>query len=360
MLTQLKKAIIERVSRNGFDDPKLYNDELLQLDELDLANFEKLRDIVGKSTGEKVNEIKINELGMDELKTKQAEDAERKKKQKIELSEEQKEALRKLKEAREQKQSAITILRAVSIRMPMLVYGANVSIKEDITLQKFIDLVDDESWQEFMPAGLSKEQFKGFTKYYDEDVFKGVAHSIRAKAFDCDELLPTERIQAIADIFSTFKNPDKETVLTPWKVVNKHITLAFGGHDFSTGLTDKTGKPEWKSHDVDTSLWSQEDTKILEINSKSGLYPLLAAYNVYSRKLIKSKKPEDKVSQKIWKEVLANNVYVLCKSPMAKSITFRTLAGYSGAKTNIVYISDLVKKLQQVDDYKKYNLRNDL
>ncbi len=227
MLGQLKKAVIERVSRNGFDDPKLYNDELLKLDELDIEKFKALKELVGKSSAERVNEIKINEIGMDELKTHQAEEAERKKKQNKDLTEEEKEALKRLKEAREQKQSAITILRAVSIRMPMLVYGANVSIREDITLQKFIDLVDDESWKEFMPAGLTKDQFRGFTKYYDEDVFKGVAHSIRAKAFDCDDLLPTERVQAISEIFSTFKNPDKETVLTPWKVVNKHLTLSF-------------------------------------------------------------------------------------------------------------------------------------
>ena len=58
--------------------------------------------------------------------------------------------------------------------------------------------------------GLSKEKFHEFTKYYDEDVFKGVAHSIRAKAFDCDDLLPTERVQAIAEIFSIFKNQIKK------------------------------------------------------------------------------------------------------------------------------------------------------
>jgi hypothetical protein len=219
MLGQLKKAIIDRVSRNGFDDPKLYNDELLKLDELDIANFNELKEIIGKSTSERVNEIEINNLGMTDLITQQAEEDERKKKQKQELSEEQKETLKKLKEAREQKRSAISILRAVSIRMPMLVYGAKGSWREDITLQKFTEFVDEESWQEFMPIGLTKERFREFTKYYDEDVFKGVAHSIRAKAFDCDDLLPTERIQAIAEIFSTFKNPDKETVLTPWNVV---------------------------------------------------------------------------------------------------------------------------------------------
>lgn len=359
MLGQLKKAIIERVSRNGFDDPKLYNDELLRLDDLDIAKFNELKKIVGKSTHERINEIEINNLGMDDLRAQRAEEAERKEKQKIELTEEEKEALKKLKEAREQKKTAIDILRGVSIRMPMLVYGANVSIHDDITLQKFIDLVDEESWREFMPAGLTKSKFREFTKYYDEDVFKGVARSIRAKAFDCDDLLPTERIQAIAEIFSTFKNPDKETVLTPWRVVNMHLAKVFGGHDFNDGAIIE-GKPEWKSLDVDASIWSKEDVKILEINSKSGLYPLLAAYNVYSRQLINAKKSEEKVAQLLWNKVLSDHIYVLCKSPMAKSITQRTLAGYSGAKTNIVYIEDLVGKLQKGKGFKDYNLRDEL
>lgn len=362
MLVQLKKAIIERVSRNGFDDPKLYNDELLQLDDVDITKFNALKALIGTSTAEKVNEIKINELGMDDLKTKQAEEAERKKKQKQELTDEEKELLKKLQEARKQKQTAISILRAVSIRMPMLVYGANVSIREDITLNKFIDLVDDESWHEFMPAGLSKEQFRDFTKYYDDDVFKGVAHSIRAKAFDCDNLLPTERIEAIAELFSTFKNPDKETVLTPWNVVNLHLTKAFGGHNFSSGVVGKDSKPQWVGgKNVDTSVWEREDARILEINSKSGLYPLLAAYNVYTRKLREAKKAEEKVSHKLWGDVLSDHIYVLCKSPMAQSITKRTLAGYNeGYKTNIVYIEHLVDKLQQRETFKDYKLKNEL
>jgi len=360
MLVQLKKAIIDRVRKNGFDDPKLYNDELLKLNDLDIVKFNELQKIVGKSSSESVNEIEINDLGMTELLTQQAEEAERKKKRKEELSDEEKDALKKLKEARDQKRNAISILRAVSIRMPMLVYGANVSLKEDITLQKFIDLVDEESWLEFMPTGLTKEKFREFTKYYDEEVFRGVTHGIRAKAFDCDDLLPTERIEAIVEIFSTFKNPDKETVLTPWKVVNMQITMTLGGHDFCSGVRDRTGRPEWKSYGVDTSVWSREDTKVLEINSKSGLYPLLAAYNIYSRQLIKSKKTEEKISRQIWNSVLASNIYVLCKSPMAKSITIRTLAGYGKAKTNIIHVESLVKKLQQKDGFKDYNLSDEL
>ncbi len=351
MLEQLKKAIIERVSRNGFDDPKLYNDELLQLDELDISKFNELKAIVGTATNERLNEIEINALGMDEVEQQKAEAAERKKKQKKELTEEEKEALRKQKEAREQRKTAISILRGVSIRMPMMVYGANVSLKEDITLAKFIELVDDESWAEFMPAGLTKEKFGGFTKYYDQEVFRGVTHSIRAKAFDCDELLPTERVQAIAELFGTFKNPDKETVLTPWGVVNMHISTTLGGYDFRDGVIDKTGRPEWRNKGEVTKLWSDNDTKILEINSKSGLYPLLAAYNIYSRQLLHQKQPEDKVYRRVWNDVLNKNIYTLCKSPMAKTITQRTLAGYSGARVNVAYIPNLVNKLRSETGY---------
>src|SRR3990172_3249633 len=356
MLEHLKKAIIERVRRNGFDDPKLYNDELLKLDELDIKKFNDLRTIVGTSTNERTNEIKINDLGMTDIEIQKAEEDERKR-QRVELTEEEKKRLRLLKEAREQKKSAISILRAVSIRMPMMVYGANVSIREDITLQKFIDLVDDESWREFMPAGLSKDTFREFTKYYDEEVFRGVAHSIRAKAFDYDDLLPVERIQAIAEIFGTFKNPDKETVLTPWNVVNMQMSLSLGGSDFRIFIK---GKPEWITQGSASNIWSQDDTRILEINSKSGLYPLLAAYNIYSRQLFKIKKPEDKIYKKLWKEILKKNIFVLCKSPMAVAITRRTLAGYSGAKVNVVYVKDLVEKLSNQVKYSEYNIGKEL
>lgn len=360
MLEQLKKAIIDRVSRNGFDDPKLYNDDLLQLDELEINKFNELKAIVGTANSERINEIKVNDLGMTDLQTKKAEEAERKKKQKIQLSDEEKVALKQLMEARQQKKTAISILRGVSIRMPMLVYGADVSLEENITLEKFLELVDDESWAEFMPAGLDKDKFRGFIKYYDEEVFNGVTKSIRAKAFDCDSLLPTERVEAISSIFSTFKNPDKETVLTPWSVVNMHISTAFGGNDFRGGMITKTGKPEWIGRGDISKIWSEDNVTILEINSKSGLYPLLAAYNIYSRKLAHQRQLEDKVGIHLWRDTLANNIYVICKSPMAATITRRTLAGYAHTKLNIVYIEDLILKLRSGGVYKSYNINKEL
>lgn len=357
MLEQLKKAIVERVSRNGFDDPKLYNDALLELSELDITKFNDLRALVGTSNIERTNEIKVNDLGMDKLQTEQAEEAERKKKKKVPLTPEQEEALKKLKEAREQKKNAISILRAVSIRMPMLVYGAKVEPDQGISIEQFVDIVDDESWVEFMPKDLTKEMFRDFIKYYDEEVFRGVTRSIRLKAYECDGLLPVERVQAIADLFSTFKNPDKETVLTPWNIVNMHLATTLGGHDFRDGIINKTGQPEWRTVGEPTKIWSKDDVKILEINSKSGMYPLLAAYNIYTRLLKRQNQPEDKVYKRLWAKVLSENIYVLCKSPMAKTITIRTLAGYTHTRTNVAYVDRLVEKLQKE---KEYNLINEL
>ena len=204
--------------------------------------------------------------------------------------------------------------------------GFMVKLNEEINLTKFIELVDDESWAEFMPAGLTKETFKDFTKYYDQEVFRGVTRSIRAKAYDCDELLPSERVQAIASVFSTFKNPDKETVLTPWSVVNLHIGSTLGGNDFNR-MNPELNLLEWQDNGTPTKLWSNENATVLEINSKSGLYPLLAAYNFYTKALAKQEHSEDKIYRELWNKILDKNIYVLCKSPMAKTITQRTLAG---------------------------------
>ena len=66
-----------------------------------------------------------------------------------------------------------------------------------------------------MPAGVTKELFKDFIKYYDKDIFIGTCRKIRQISKDADELEPTERVVRLIALFNKFKNPDKETVLTP-------------------------------------------------------------------------------------------------------------------------------------------------
>ena len=60
LLQQLKRAYAERAVQNGFDDNNLYNDELLKLDDVDLAEFNKLKGIIGSSKAQqKTKEVPV-------------------------------------------------------------------------------------------------------------------------------------------------------------------------------------------------------------------------------------------------------------------------------------------------------------
>lgn len=366
MLRQLKRYYAARVAQNGFDDAKLYNDKLLKLTDIDKQKFEDLKKIVGESKASTVsNKIVISESGLGPEEQELVETAERKKKQRKELTEQEKEALEKLKEAREAKFKAISILRAISIRIPLLVYGAQKDINEDITIDHFAELIDDESWKEFMPAKVTKEKFNQFIEYYDKDIFVEAGNQIRRKAKAADNLTPVERVKRIAEIFSSFKNPDKETVLTPWRVVNLHMSETLGGWDFfdekHSELMEEN--PRFVSHgDVTEKTLTNTNAKILEINSKSGLYPLYVAFSLFQTRL-QSVAQEDRTTEKLdelWKQTLKENVFVLCKTEMAKYITKRTLLGYKEGKINAHYFEDLVNQFRNKSDQvtKKIDSRN--
>ena len=352
MLQQLKRAYAEKVVKNGFDDTNLYNDELLRLNDLDIDKFDKLKGIIGKSKPTKnVNNIDINDQGLTNEEHEEEERIKKKKRKNKEISEEERKRLEELKKKRKVRNDAISILRGISIRMPLLIYGADVEHDEEITLNKFVDKVDDASWDEFMPNGVTKEVFKDFKKYYDEDVFIAAGRRIRNLAIEADKLNPTERVKKIAALFSNFKNPDKETVLTPWRVVNMHMSNSFGGYNFWDEKFENTlDEPLFvdKGKVTQGTLYNP-NAQILEINSKTGLYPLYVTYSIYRAKCKEYTEEELNIDldlqNKLWKETVENNVFVICKTPMAKQITNRTLKGYSNAKVNAHYIDDLVNKI---------------
>ena len=359
MMEQIKQIYAERAVNSGFDDDSIYNDELLRLDELDAAMFNNLRDIIGTSKGSgKKGEVDVNNQGLtdEQVATIDDEDATPEKPPKKELTPEEKEQRQALEQAKKNRKKAIDILRGISIRMPLLIYGADVPIDEDIDVEHFVDMIDDSSWEEFMPNGVSKEIFLKFTKYYDRDVFIAAGKRIRRLAAAADKETPTRRVQMIAEIFKHFKNPDKETVLTPWRVVNLHMSDTIGGwcffndnfDDDSSGIKKRLEEPRFVNQGAVTSDVFAEDAKILELNSKTGLYPLYMAYSSYKQKMegMSDDDWEPKDCQEFWDETLENNIFVICKTPMAKSITKRTLCGYSRAKVNIHYFDDLVNMLQ--------------
>lgn len=349
LLQQLKKAYADKVVRNGFDDNNLYNDELLKLNDMDIEEFNKLKGIIGKSkAAPKQNDITVNNQGLTNEEYEELEKIEKKKKK--ELSEEEKARLEELKHKKKVRNDAISILRGISIRMPLLIYGADIPYEEEITLDKFIENVDESSWNEFMPNGVTKEVFSDFRKYYDEDIFIAAGRRIRNIAREADTLTPTERVKKIAALFSNFKNPDKETVLTPWRVVNMHMSDCLGGYDF---FDEKHEFPVDKPRFVDRGqvtkdTFSNINAQILEINSKTGLYPLYVTYSIYREKCKKYKENQLslELQRDIWNDTIQNNVFVICKTPMAKQITQRTLAGYSNIKINAHYFDDLINQLK--------------
>lgn len=352
LLQELKKAYAERVARNGFDDPKIYNEDLLKLTEVELMDFADLRKIVGNTRQtKKVGNIDINRQGFDEEETEQ--ERELKKKNKRELTEEEKRILEELKEKRKNRDTAISILRAISIRMPLLVYGMERDIMDDITIDNFADLIDQSSWEEFMPKGITKEIFNQFSKYYDKDIFVAASRRIRFASKTADELEPTERINKIAELFATFRNPDKETVLTPWRVVNMHLGETIGGSIFFDESYDNgVGKPRLKEIEEVTNHIFNDDSRILEINSKTGLYPLYMAYSFYDRE-IKKFNDDDltfEKKEKIWNDIIKKKIFVICKTPMAKQITRRTLLGYKPGKVNMHAFDDLIMQLKDKPD----------
>lgn len=356
MLQQLKQAYVERVVDSGFDNPKIYNDNLLNLNEIDLKKFEKLKGLVGKTAPRsKIDEIDLNNQGFNIEKRDDNETVENKPSKP--LTDEQKRLREERRKQIELRNNAILILRGVSIRIPLLIFGANIGDDCDVTIDNFTKIVDDASWEEFMPSGVTKKMFNEFSKYYDKDIFVGAGRRIRNITKYADTLPPVERAIAIANMFSNFRNPDKETVLTPWKTVNKHMSDTLGGYCF---FDDKyivsIENPRFIDNgNVTKNVLLNDDAKILEINSKTGLYPLYITISLFKHKCLKinDNKLDDAIAQEIWNQTVADNIYVICRTMMAKSITRRTLIGYKSEKTNVIDILDITDYLY--DNYEMFS-----
>lgn len=354
MMGQLKRAQIERVVQDGFENGALYNDELLKLTDVDLKDFADLKKQIGTTKAmPKTGDIDVNRQG---FTNEEYEEKERlQKKPKKQLTEEEKKRLEELKKKGDQRKSAISILRGISIRMPLLIYGAELSNEEDITLDNFAQLIDPVSWDEFMPRGVTKQTFNKFKKYYDPDVFREAGKRIREMARAADKFSIEERIFRIITIFNTFRNPDKETVLTPWRVVNMQLSDCLGGYCFyDEQFQHPLEIPRYVSRGNVTKEAYNPEKLVMEINSKSGLYPLFCAYNIYRRRVEAMKEKYGEIGQafamSLWDATIEQNIFVVCKTPMAVSITHRTLAGFRNVAVNAMYYSNIVERISNTPD----------
>lgn len=362
MLEQLKRAYIDRIVTHGFEDPNLFNrDMLLQLDKSAVDKFDALQKLVGSSTSknsstDKEKQIIMANNGMNPDGAKQSDQQP----PQTPLSDDERAALEERKEAKSKREKALKALKGVAIRIPMLIYGADIDVNQDIDLEQFVDMVDPISWDEFMPRGIDKEVFKQFIPYFDRDAFIGAGKEIRQRIKRSDRMEPTTRTRFMTALFSTFKNPDKETVLTPWRVVNMHMGDCLGGYNFydteyKNPIPDTEDVRYMDVPDVTEEVFGPKDTKILEINSKSGLYPLYVTYTIWRKRCAENNVDITKLSEDdelfakaidVWDGVVQNNVYIICKTQMAKSITQRTLCGYRDVKINAHAFDNLITMIK--------------
>lgn len=128
-----------------------------------------------------------------------------------------------------------------------------------------------------------------------------------------------------------------------------HLGDCLGGYCFFDREYEHTiDEPRFIDHSKVTKEVFTSDSRILEINSKSGLYPLYMAYGIYRSRLKDSTISADTLEeqQAVWDKTVAENIFVVCKTPMAKSITKRTLVGFRKAKVNTRYFEDLINQIK--------------
>lgn len=376
---QLENVFIDRLVRKGFDDPCLYVQEELNKIDKDLINH------IGENGGQAPDEkrkdagdtVDLDHMTPEQRAEWEAKIAEKKrqaeqraadkarkdeefKKQWESWTEEQREewkrkeaeklALReKKREEREEFKKRISNISGIARRIPLLMYGGADAgnANDDITIDNFTRKIKDESWAEFMPRGITKEDFNKIKRCFNATRFMEAGKKYRELVREADFMHVEERIKQITEIFSYFRNPDKETVLTPWRVVNMHMSDTLGGYCFyDETFDDKNGQlkqPRFVDQGYVTKrLFDNVDeggevqTKILEINSKTGLYPLYVTYSLYRRRLeeyIKAECVDLKTisvqeEQVVWDDIVTDNIFVICNTPMAVGITRRTLFGF--------------------------------
>lgn len=339
-INQVNRAYKECIIRQGFKGRQLYVD-LYQLSDADKALLETIDEVIKKGgTKGSDGKVKVNEGGVN------TKDGKKKKKQ-IQTTK-NKNANAERKKLRDRYQ---LILDTLSVRLPMMVFGEVESL-ENFDMEDFVNRIEESSWEVFMPRGVTRELFKSLLHLYNTDAILASFNDIITQTHNADELPIAQRAQKIAELLATFRFPDKETVLTPWNVVNLHMTNTIGGYDFYDEKHDKQLiQPRFVKQDVTDDIFGDKQSHILEINAKSGVYPLWLAYTFYQYReneyiRLYGTPPKGAEQEIIWRTILRENIFVLCMSPMAVKITERVLKGYHNYETHCVYQPKLLEILK--------------
>ncbi len=345
----------DNLIRKGFRDSCLYGN-LENLRKQDLQLLDEVAKAISMATAETRSDNRDTVTRSKKRVRKHAEEA-------VDSSEKQSaenaETSPSNNTAMSRRQKILAILNQISVRFPMMIYGTTDKI-DALTLDTFIKQIDEDSWKEFMPRGITMKMFMRLRRFYREDVFVATAKAIAERVKAADKLPVVERINEIADILSDFCYPDKETVLTPWRLVNMHLSDTLGGYDFWDNKHEKLlREPRFVYHgEVTDKVFMNPKSKVLDICSKTGLYALYMAYGIYKIRSSQSQglfdTLSDDESEQLWAEVIEKNIFVLCKTKMAERITRRTLTGFRDTKANVKCLENLTG---QIMVYKKKFVR---
>lgn len=343
-IREVNQAYSESLIRKGFRDDCLYSN-LDNLRQQDIKLLDQLADAIslGASTERKKSREQMTNKGKLNKKRKKP------------VGEKNNNKSLAPAPKMTPRQRAIAILSQISMRFPLMIYGVIDNI-EGLTLDSFISKIDQESWNEFMPKGVSMKLFLKIKHFYREDIFVATAKAIVERLHKADSLPIHERVVEIASILSDFCYPDRETILTPWKVVNLQLSETIGGYCFFNNKYDKQiSDPRFVYNtDVTDKILMNHHSRILDIASKTGLYSLYAAYSMYKLQSSQSQglfdMLSDDESESLWRNIIENNIFALCKTGMSQLITLRTLIGFRKIKANVKVMPNLIS---QVVVYKK-------
>ena len=354
-INKVNKTYDDHIIKNGFKSRYLFKNMALftQKDHDLLANVENL---IGGAKNVKINSdgtinMADNDLKGDKNKNAKGKNEGTKKRPKGSDKNETNPVKPKNKtknQEQDQRRKSQRVLDAIFVRFPLLLFGA-VEDAGKITLDELLsdDVIDNESWNEFMPQGFTKPIFNQIAHLIDIDNLISSTSVIIKQAKDADKLPIQERIIEVARMISKFHFTDNETVLTPWRVVNLHMANTLGGYDFyDENHTNLLETPVLREQgEITTAIFCNPEAHVLEVNSKSGVYPLWIAHTFWA--LLRNNSMSFEEDWKLWKSVVENNIYVVCKTRMAEKITKRVLCGYNkDIKANTVSFNNLIEILK--------------
>ena len=417
IMKQLEQVYINEIISRGFDSSLLWNGSALRSFDMSKARIlEQLRILGGGKVGDEKSQVRISQLTEEaarELleKRKRQREADKAAQEAAAtgnpptvepMSAEELTRLQELEEKKKADQknrkNGEAALVGFTARLPMLVMAATLkdeNVSGDAWMSEFIDSIDDQSWSEFMPKQLKRVRpahvlsldedpdrlgreggelyWDDIKRFFDSKIFALAGKQVRQEVREAFKKPPVERSLRIAAIISRFKNPDKETVLTPARVVELQYSSTIGG----LGLFDlerSTAKnplalvrnlekdkaeslplqqavralsegthvvePLWRSSEsVGDSFWQSNDLSLYDINSKTALYPLWGAlsswykadryaYRVWKEKEINASLSDEEIDNEIWEDIVEQAIFANVRVPYSKSIALRVLAGF--------------------------------